>query len=154
MIQVPEYWNGLRTENSVFSILHLTYHRRVPVPIPMQNPRQGPFTQSGYAHWAARLGRCPSGDGKAAALPRSRPCRLNFPGQGIVWPVPAGYVAAMQLKVKGVALSKNGRQWVEFVVEVENHRGWSVLRTFRDLEECRRFLAEQPEEAAIEFVGG
>jgi len=68
--------------------------------------------------------------------------------------VPAGYVAAMQLKVKGVALSKNGRQWVEFVVEVENHRGWSVLRTFRDLEECRRFLAEQPEEAAIEFVGG
>ncbi len=64
-----------------------------------------------------------------------------------------GYVAAMQLRVKGVALSKNGRRWVEFVVEVKNHRGWSVLRTFHDNEECRSFLAEQPEDCAIEFVG-
>ena len=40
------------------------------------------------------------------------------------------------------------------MVEVENHRGWSVLRTFRDIEECRRFLAEQPEDHAIEFVSG
>jgi hypothetical protein len=36
---------------------------------------------------------------------------------------------------------------------VKNHRGWSVLRTFRDLEECRRFLAEQPDDNEIEFVG-
>jgi hypothetical protein len=60
--------------------------------------------------------------------------------------------AFMQLRVKAVALSKNGRRWVEFVVEVQHHRGWSVLRTFRDLEEYRRFLAEQPEDHAIEFV--
>jgi hypothetical protein len=59
---------------------------------------------------------------------------------------------AMQMRVKAMALSKNGRRWVEFVVEVQNHRGWMVLRTFRDLDECRRFLAEQPDGAAIEFV--
>jgi hypothetical protein len=35
------------------------------------------------------------------------------------------------------------------VIEVENHRGWSVLRAFRDLEECRRFLAEQPDDHEI-----
>jgi hypothetical protein len=64
----------------------------------------------------------------------------------------SGYVAAMQLRVKGVALSKNGRRWVELVVELENHRGWTVLQTFRDVEECRRFLAEQPKGAAIEWV--
>jgi hypothetical protein len=59
---------------------------------------------------------------------------------------------AMQMRVKAMALSKNGRRWVEFVVEVKHHRGWSVLRTFRDLEDCRRFLAEQPTDHAIEFL--
>jgi hypothetical protein len=65
-----------------------------------------------------------------------------------------GYVAAMQLRVKGVALSKNGRRWVEFVVEIENHRDWSVLKTFRNIEQCRRFLAERPRDTAIEWVSG
>jgi hypothetical protein len=60
----------------------------------------------------------------------------------------------MQLRVKGMALAKDGLRWVEFVVEVQHHRSWSVLRTFRDLEECRRFLTEQPEEPAIGFVSG
>jgi hypothetical protein len=60
----------------------------------------------------------------------------------------------MQLRVKGVALSKNGRQWVEFVVEMANPRGWRVLRTFREIRECREFLAEQPQDCAIEFLAG
>jgi hypothetical protein len=33
-------------------------------------------------------------------------------------------------------------------------RTQAVPRTFRDLKECRRFLAEQPSEAAIEFIMG
>jgi hypothetical protein len=33
----------------------------------------------------------------------------------------------MQLRIKGVTLSKNGRRWVEYVVEVKNHHGWTVL---------------------------
>ena len=60
----------------------------------------------------------------------------------------------MQMRVKAMALSKNGRRWIEFMVEVENHRGWSVLRTFRDIEECRRFVAEQPYDHEIEFMDG
>jgi hypothetical protein len=53
--------------------------------------------------------------------------------------VRAGYAAVMQMGVRGVALTKDGERWVEFVVEVQHHRGWSVLRTFRELEACRRF---------------
>jgi transposase len=34
------------------------------------------------------------------------------------------------------------------------NRGWSVLRTFRDIDECRRFLAEQHEDHAIKSVTG
>jgi hypothetical protein len=49
-----------------------------------------------------------------------------------------------------MALSKNGRRWVEFVVEVKNHRGWSVLRRFLNLAEWRRFLAEQPDDYVID----
>jgi hypothetical protein len=29
-----------------------------------------------------------------------------------------------------LALPKNGRRWVEFVVDVQNKRGWSVLTIF------------------------
>ena len=60
---------------------------------------------------------------------------------------------AIQHRGQWHGLSKGGQRWVEFIVEVQHHRGWSVLRTFRDIEECRRFLAEQPDDHAIELGG-
>ena len=54
--------------------------------------------------------------------------------------------AAMQLRVKGMAPSKNGRRWTGFLVEHETARGWQVLASFTTTEAVRAVLAERPDD--------
>jgi hypothetical protein len=59
----------------------------------------------------------------------------------------------MQLRVKAMTLTKNGRRWTEFLIEHETARGWRVLATFGTTEEVRTFLADRPDDD-VEIVIG
>jgi hypothetical protein len=61
--------------------------------------------------------------------------------------------AAMQLRVKAMTLTKNGRRWSEFLIEHETPRGWRVLASFKTTEEVRAFLADLPDDE-VEIVTG
>jgi hypothetical protein len=57
----------------------------------------------------------------------------------------------MQLRVTCRDVSIAGRRWVEYVVEQRHQHGWTVLATFRDMNQCCAFLLARPG-AQIEFI--
>ena len=59
----------------------------------------------------------------------------------------------MQLRVTCREVSIGGRRWVEYVVEQRHQYAWTVLATFRDMNQCCAFLLARPG-AQIEFMSG
>ena len=59
----------------------------------------------------------------------------------------------MQVRVKGMVPSKNGRWWTEFLVEHETACGCRVLASFTTIEAVRALLAERPDDEVTIVIG-
>jgi hypothetical protein len=60
--------------------------------------------------------------------------------------------SAMRVRVRASQLVKEGRRFIDWVIEVDTVRSWRVLRSFRDVDQCRAFLVALPPGDNIEFV--
>jgi hypothetical protein len=65
-------------------------------------------------------------------------------------PIAGSYVARHAMRAS--RLVKGRRRVIDLVIEVDTIRGWRVLRTFRDIDQCRAFLVALPSGDKIEFV--
>jgi hypothetical protein len=50
----------------------------------------------------------------------------------------------MRVRVRASQLVKGRRRFIDWVIEVDTVRGWRVLRSFRDIDQCRTFLVALP----------
>jgi hypothetical protein len=48
--------------------------------------------------------------------------------------------------------SRGRRRFIDWVIEVDTIRGWRVLRSFRNIDQCQAFLVALPAGDNIEFV--
>jgi hypothetical protein len=59
---------------------------------------------------------------------------------------------AMQVRLRASQLVKGRRRFIDWMIEIDTVRGWRVLRTFRDIDQCRAFLIALPPGDNIEVL--